>query len=73
MYGPEPAGHSLYLASAAEASIWQLQGILLQRYSQSPTMSVKTSVHIPAYDWQFNLVVYPIPSTSLRTVSIAYK
>ena len=73
MYGHEPAGHSWYLASAAEASICQIQGVLLQRYYQSPTMSAMASVYIPAYDWQFNLVVYPIPSTSLRTVSIAYE
>ena len=35
-------------------------------------MSKFQTVKVPAYDFQFNLVVYPLPATAVKTVSIAY-
>ena len=34
-------------------------------------MSKFQTVKVPAYDFQFNLVVYPLPAT-VKTVSIVY-
>ena len=30
------------------------------------------TVQVPSYEFQFNLVVYPLPATAEKTVSIIY-
>jgi hypothetical protein len=32
-------------------------------------MAVFPTVRVPAFEFQFNLVVYPLPATTLKTVS----
>lgn len=36
-------------------------------------MSTFPTVRVPAFDWQFNLVVYPLPSTAVKTVSLGFQ
>ena len=30
------------------------------------------TIQVPAYEFQFNLVVYPLPATAKKTVSLIY-
>ena len=36
-------------------------------------MSTFPTVRVLAFDWQFNLVVYPLPSTAVKTVSLGFQ
>ena len=36
-------------------------------------MSTFPTVRVPAFDWQSNLVVYPLPSTAVKTVSLGFQ
>ena len=35
-------------------------------------MSKFPTVMVPAYDFQFNLIVYPLPDSAVKTVSLFY-
>ena len=43
--------------------------ILAYKPHSSETKMVFPTIHIAAYEFQFNIVVYPLPETEKKTVS----
>ena len=46
--------------------------LLFIKARPSIIMSKFPTVKVPAYDFQFNLIVYPLPDSAVKTVSLFY-